>query len=224
MSTAIVERVKAHFGSAVVETVSFRGDESIVVTPAAYYEVAKFLRDDPACDMSMFIDITAVDYPSRDARFELVLHLYSLHKAHRLRLKTRLFEAEEGEPRDAAKPTSVPTVSTLWAAANWFEREVWDMFGLKFEGHPDMRRLLLYEEFQGHPLRKDYPADKTQPLVPYREGPDVLGKQLPFLGDEGMPFGRKDWAQRDAAWADDSLGDPSDAPPPDGTAPAGPST
>jgi NADH-quinone oxidoreductase subunit C len=219
MSVAVVERVKARFGSKVVETVSFRGDETIVVSPDAYYEVAKFLRDDSACDFSMFTDITCVDYPTRDARFEIVLNVYSLHKGHRVRLKTRLFEIDEDEPADATRPTTVPTVSTLWAAANWFEREVWDMFGVKFEGHPDMRRLLLYEEFEGHPLRKDYPADKTQPLVPYRTGPDVLGKQLPFLADEGMPFGRKDWMQRDAAWTNEDTGDRSDAPPPDGTAP-----
>jgi NADH-quinone oxidoreductase subunit C len=81
-----------------------------------------------------------------------------------------------------------PTAIGVWPGADWMEREVWDMFGVKFAGHPDLRRILMYEEFQGYPLRKDYPANKTQPLVAYREGTfDKLG---PFLSDEGMPFNR----------------------------------
>jgi NADH-quinone oxidoreductase subunit C len=85
----------------------------------------------------------------------------------------------------------IDSLVPVWVGANWFERETFDMFGIRFEGHPDLRRILLYEEFEGHPLRKDYPAAKTQPLVPYREGPDVLGKLPPFGPDEGMVFGRK---------------------------------
>lgn len=198
MSKVVIDRVQAKFGAQVLETHSFRGDDTLVVAPAAWHDVAAFLRDDAATDMSMFIDITAVDFPERaDAedgpgagtRFDLVLHLYSLGKGHRVRLKTRLADGEQPK-----------TLSDLWAAANWFEREVWDMFGVRFAGHPDMRRLLMYEEFEGHALRKDYAADRAQPLVPYRRTPDVLDKQAPFRADEGMPFGRRDWQPRDHAW------------------------
>jgi NADH-quinone oxidoreductase subunit C len=214
MSKVVLERLRSRFGDKVLESSSFRGDDAAIVDASVWYEAAQFLRDDAACDMSMFIDMTCVDYPRRDARFELVLHLYSLHKGHRVRLKARVAEGEDGTAH-------IKTLTPIWAAVNWFEREVWDMFGVRFDGHPDPRRLLMYEEFEGHPLRKDYAADKTQPLVPYRTGPDILGKLAPFLADEGMPFGRNDWVQRDAAWTDEDVGDRADAPPPDGTAPTG---
>ena len=198
MSMVVLERAQAKFGAAIVETSSFRGDDTIVVTREAWHDVAAFLRDDAVTDMSMFIDITAADYPDREegvGRFDLVMHLYSLGKGHRVRLKARLHDGEQPA-----------TVSDLWAAADWFEREVWDMFGIRFAGHPNelqggMKRLLMYEEFEGHALRKDYAADRAQPLVPYRQGPDVLDKQAPFRADMGMPFGRNDWQPRDHAWA-----------------------
>jgi NADH-quinone oxidoreductase subunit C len=106
------------------------------------------------------MDLTAVDYlryPGREdgRRYEVVYHLYSTREHHRVRVKVALEEDR------AVVPTAVP----VWAAANWFEREVWDMFGIRFAGHPDLRRLLLYEEFQGHPLRKDYPVNRRQPLI-----------------------------------------------------------
>jgi NADH-quinone oxidoreductase subunit C len=108
----------------------------------------------------MLADLTAVDYlryPGREdgPRFEVVYHLYSLRHNHRLRVKVRLDEDD----------AVVPTATSLWPIANWLEREVWDMFGIRFDGHPDLRRLLMYEEFVGHPLRKDYPIDRRQPLI-----------------------------------------------------------
>ncbi len=204
MSKAVLEHLQAKFGAKILETSSAFGDDCAVVEPSAWHEIALFLRDDPACDMSMFIDITAVDYPNRDRRFDVILFLYSLHKKHRIRLKTRLFHETDARKHGEATPTEVPTVCDVWLAANWFEREVWDMFGVRFTGHPDLRRLLLYEEFQGHPLRKDYPVQKTQPLVPYREGPDVMGKLPPFGDDEGLAFTRKDWLPKTSKWDADS--------------------
>lgn len=186
MSQLVLERLRARFGDRLISTSSFRGDEEAVVAPGDWLEVATFLRDDPECAMDHFVDLTAVDYPEREPelpRFDVVLLLRSLAKKHRIRLKVRVREGE-----------GVPTLIGVWKGADWTERECWDMFGVKFDGHPDLRRILLYEEFQGHPLRKDYPINKTQPLVEYREvGPSKLA---PFGADEGNPFGRIDWLQR----------------------------
>jgi len=157
---AILDRLRDRFGGAIVETHDFRGDQTAVVARHAVIDVLRFLRDTPGLGFDVLMDLTAVDYlkyPGREdgPRFEVVYHLYSLGHNHRVRIKTR---ADED---DAVVPTAVP----VWPIANWFEREVWDMFGIRFDGHPDLRRLLLYEEFVGHPLRKDYPINRRQPLI-----------------------------------------------------------
>jgi NADH-quinone oxidoreductase subunit C len=182
MSKKVLDLLKTQFGEKILETSSQFGDETAVVEPSAWREVAQFLRDDPRCSMSMFTDITAVDYPDREPRFEVVCHLRSFERGHRIRLKARVGDADG----DGAE---IASLVPLWKGANWFERECHDMFGVRFVGHPDLRRILMYEEFQGHPLRKDYPAQQTQPLVEYREG--ALDKLAPFGPDEGMPFGRQ---------------------------------
>lgn len=183
MSKALVQLVQNRFPDAVVETHSQHGDDTIVLEPGRWKEVCQFLRDAPQADMRMLTDLTAVDFPDREPRFEVVAHLYSLNKGHRLRLKARVGD-EDGEHAE------IDTVTNLWASANWLERECWDLMGIKFRGHPDLRRILLYPEFIGHPLRKDYPADHIQPLVPYREVPNTE-KLAPFGPDEGMSFGRQ---------------------------------
>ena len=161
---AILARLRERVGAAVLDTHAYRGDHTAVVARTALVETLTFCRDDAALGFDMLIDVTAVDYlkyPGREdgPRFDVVYHLYSVNHNHRLRLKVPV-------EQDAA---SVPTVSGLWPIANWLEREVWDMYGIRFEGHPDLRRLLLYEEFVGHPLRKDYPINRRQPLI----GPKV---------------------------------------------------
>lgn len=181
MSQALLELLREKFGSAVLATSSQHGDETAVVDAARWREIATFLRDDAATQMNLMVDLTVVDWPSREPRFDVVLHLTSLEKHHRLRLKARVGDSEG----DGAE---IDSLSTLWAGANWAEREAFDMFGVVFRGHPDLRRILLYPEFQGHPLRKDYPADRIQPLVPFREGYE---KQPPFDRHEGMSFGRQ---------------------------------
>jgi len=183
MSKALIDLIEKNFGAAVLETHSLYGDDTVVVEAVAWKEVARFLRDNPQCSMDMLSDLTVVDYPEREPRFEIVAHFYSLSKGHRVRLKTRTGD-EEG---DAAE---VDTLTDLWAAANWLEREAFDMFGVLFKGHPDLRRILLYPEFEGHPLRKDYPAEKIQPLIAYRDVPNIE-KVAPFTVDEGMSFGRQ---------------------------------
>ncbi|CAN5769729.1 NADH-quinone oxidoreductase subunit C [soil metagenome] len=189
MSQLVVEKVQAKFGASVLETHAYLGDDTLVVAPSAWKDVARFLRDDPALDFQLFVDLCAVDYPNRVPRFEVVLHLYSVAKRHRIRLKTRVGD-EEGDGSE------VDSIVDVWTGANWFERETFDMMGIVFKGHPDLRRILMYPEFVGFPLRKDYPAQKTQPLIPYRtedEAGTILDKVAPFGGDEGMSFGRKYW-------------------------------
>lgn len=186
MSQKVLDRLKAELGARVLATSSFRGDDEAVVAPANWIVAARLLRDDPFCAMNHFIDLTAIDYPEREPsipRFDVVLCLRSLEKNHRVRLKTRV---RDGEPLESLCP--------IWQGANWTEREVWDLFGIPFKDHPDLRRILMYEEFVGHPLRKDYPIQKTQPLVAYRDVPPA--KLAPFGDDMGSPFGRIDWLAR----------------------------
>lgn len=183
MSKKILELLAERFPDALIETHSQLGDDTAVVAPSAWREVARFLREDPRIGMNMFTDLTAVDYlPRGDSpRFEVVCHLRSLEKGHRVRIKARVGEEDgSGAELDSLVP--------IWKGAGWFERETFDMFGIVFKGHPDLRRILMYPEFEGHPLRKDYDASRCQPLVPYR---DVPGKLPPFGPDEGMSFGRQ---------------------------------
>jgi NADH-quinone oxidoreductase subunit C len=152
-------RLLAGAPGAVLAAHAQRGDATALVDAARLLEVMRLLRDDPVTAFDMLMDLTAVDYlgyPGRSGpRFEVVYHLYSLEKAHRLRVKVSV----------EASACEVDSLVELWPSANWMEREVWDLYGIRFRGHPDLRRLLLYEEFEGHPLRKDYPKERRQPLV-----------------------------------------------------------
>ena len=157
---AILARLRERLGDRVLETHDHRGDHTAVVAVGALVEALAFCRDDAALRFDVLMDLTAVDYlrfPGREdgPRYDVVYHLYSVTHNHRVRLKVPV---EQDDPQ-------VPTASDLWPIANWLEREVWDMFGIRFAGHPDLRRLLLYEEFVGHPLRKDYPIERRQPLI-----------------------------------------------------------
>jgi NADH-quinone oxidoreductase subunit C len=157
-----LERVQEKFSKDIIETHNYRGDETAIIRPAALRDVAKFLKETPELDFDYLMDLTAVDYLffaggriQKEFRFEIVIHFYSLKHNHRIRIKVPV--AEENP--------EVDTLSDLWASANWYEREVWDMFGIKFKGHPNLKRILMYEEFKGHALRKDYPFNKRQPLI-----------------------------------------------------------
>lgn len=167
----------------------YRGDDTVTIRPEWIVRVAQSLRDDPAFQMNLLMDLTAVDYstfaqepqgkgghinagialkqpsdipdahpwsgPATKARFEVVYHFVSLPLKHRLRVKV---------PVEESKP-EIDSISALWGGANWFEREIWDMFGIRFTGHPNLKRILMYAQFEGHPLRKDYPVTQRQPLI-----------------------------------------------------------
>ena len=185
MSQAVVDRLNAQFGEQILETSDAFGEPEATVAADGWVEAARFLKDDDEIQMDHFIDLTAIDYPERtSARFDVTLMTRSSVNGQRIRLRTRVKEGEK-----------LGSLSGLWLGANWAEREVYDMFGIEFRDHPDLRRILLYEEFVGHPLRKDYPIDKAQPLVPYREVADIV-KLPPFGIEEGQPFARIDWEAR----------------------------
>lgn len=157
MSKADLDKLVAQFPSAIVSTHSNCGDDTAVIRSENLLDVMRWLKSSMGFDF--LVDLTAVDFLGRDPRFEVVYHLRSMQSGSRLRIKTQVACVEDGP-----NPT-VDSVVSIWPAANWQEREVWDMFGIKFTGHPDLRRVLMYEEFIGHPLRKDYPKEKRQPLI-----------------------------------------------------------
>jgi NADH-quinone oxidoreductase subunit C len=139
----LVQRLRARFGAAIQDATLDRSQAIVVVELRQFCEICHYCRDEEKFDM--LTDLTAVDWPKREKRFDLVLNLYSFSKNERLRLKSH-----------AARDEHVPSVFAVWPAANWLERECYDMFGIVFEGHPDLKRILLPDEWQGHPLCKDY--------------------------------------------------------------------
>jgi NADH-quinone oxidoreductase subunit C len=157
--TGLIAKVEAAFPGKVMESHSQHGNETIIINREDALAIFTTLRDDPQFAFNLLVDLSAVDFFGQEPRFEVVYHFHSMPLNHRLRVKIRVPENEAW----------VYSASSLWKAANWLEREVWDMFGIKFSGHPDLRRILMYEEFRGHPLRKDYPVNKRQPLVEERD-------------------------------------------------------
>jgi NADH-quinone oxidoreductase subunit C len=187
-ATSLIQSVTDHFPDAVSASHTYRGDATVTLRRDFLLEVVRFLKKDPALQMNYLIDITAVDYssfgkrptpaffassgvavspspqipdedpwpgPPAQSRFAVVYHFFSVTHKHRLRLVIPLDEAA----------AEVDSLTSLWPAADWLEREVWDMFGISFRGHPDMKRILMYDGFEGHPLRNDYPVKKRQPLI-----------------------------------------------------------
>jgi NADH-quinone oxidoreductase subunit C len=141
-----LDRARQAHGEAIEEVTWHAGEASIRVRMDRLIEVLRFLRDDEACGMDLLVDLCAADYPDRAERFEVVYHLYSIPRGHFLRVRVR---TGEGRP--------VPSVTGLWATADWMEREAFDLFGVVFTGHPDLRRILMPDGWRGHPLRKEYP-------------------------------------------------------------------
>ncbi|MGH2396571.1 MAG: NADH-quinone oxidoreductase subunit C [bacterium] len=187
-ASSLIQAVGDRFPGAVQASHLYRGDATVLLGREFLLEVARTLKEDPVFQMNFLMDLTAVDFsafgakpspaffassgvsvsPSPDipdqdpwpgrpgpARFVVVYHFFSLPLKHRLRLEISVDEAD----------AEVDSLTSLWAGADWLEREVWDMFGIRFRGHPNLKRILMYEEFVGHPLRKDYPVNKRQPLI-----------------------------------------------------------
>lgn len=147
LDTAIlVDKVKSAFRHDIIETVIFRDEVTHLLRKEAMREMANFLKSDPDLKMNFVADVLGVDYKDQTPRFEVVYHFYSVSKKNRIRIKVRV---DEGE--------TVPSITPIYQGADWPERETYDMFGIVFEGHPNLKRIYMAEDWEGYPLRKDYP-------------------------------------------------------------------
>ncbi len=154
-----VDLLKGKFPNAIVDLSYHAGTPIVRLKKDRFIEIVTWLRDHPQLKMDFLSNLTAVHWPDRPMPFEMVYHLFSIPEKHQLTLKLEVSEGEE-----------VPTVCNVWATANWHEREVFDLFGIRFTGHPDMTRILMTDEWVGHPLRKDYPLEgKPEDHLQYRE-------------------------------------------------------
>lgn len=147
MNQKVVEALKSRFGEGLFETSEFRDELTVVVPKEQIVEVCRFLKEDPTLKFDILADLCGIDMFTPTKRFGVIYNLFSLSSKHRIRLKTF---TEEDNPK-------VPTVTAVWGTANWHERETYDMFGIVFEGHPDLRRVYMPEEYEYYPLRKDIP-------------------------------------------------------------------
>lgn len=187
-AASLIQAVRERFPEAVTGSHAYRGDATVMLAREYLLDVTRTLKDDPDFQMQVLMDLTAVDFsafgqkpataffassgvavhpspeipdqepwagPPTPERFVIVYHFFSLSLKHRLRVEVPVAEDDP----------EVDSLTPLWAVADWLEREVWDMFGIRFRGHPNLTRILMYEEFVGHPLRKDYPVNQRQPLI-----------------------------------------------------------
>ena len=151
---AFITSLQAAIPGAVTQVSYYLGDWTIIVPVALLLDAARHLRDQPEALFDYCSDLTATDWPPRPERFDVLYILYSIRHRHRLRLKVKVAEHQ-----------ALPSVTAIWPAANWLEREVYDMFGVNFTGHPDRRRILMPEDWQGFPQRKDYPLEGPGELL-----------------------------------------------------------
>ena len=160
------EKLKERIPEAILGVEDMLGQAVVLVKPESIVEVCRFLRDDEELAFNLLSDLTAVDVFESEPRFQVVYHLTSLKTHDRLRLKVPVYA---GEP-------ALPSVTDVWPGANWFEREVYDMFGITFTGHPDLTRILMPDDEQGHPLRKDFPllGTREETVLLYEDVRDVL--------------------------------------------------
>jgi NADH-quinone oxidoreductase subunit C len=157
-----LERIREAVPGLEPEAEADRGVFWINIPKEALLPVVTLLRDDPSLDYQMLSDLFGVDYPDREKRFDILYNLYSLSRNRRAFLRVRVAQDE-----------AVPTISAIFPNANWAEREVYDLFGVSFEGHPDLRRILMPDDWDGHPLRKDYPLIGKRAIILYNDVKDV---------------------------------------------------
>jgi NADH-quinone oxidoreductase subunit C len=170
-ATATVQLVRDKFPQAIVETVEFRDEQTIVLKPEHLVAVCTYLQKN--LQYTFLSSVTAVDWLERVPRFDVVYHLLSIPNQSVIRLKVRVGQRREKNP-------AVPTVTGVWPAANWYEREVYDLFGITFTGHPNLQRILMPNDWTTHPLRKDYPLSGFSLPEPH------WGGQIPYDTDPGV--------------------------------------
>ena len=167
LAAASVSLLRDRFGASVLDVVEYRGETNVVLAPEVIADACLALRDAPNLRYNFMADLTAVDWPEREPRFDVVYNLLSLETHAVIRLKVRVGDEDTPEPE-------VPTVTPVWPAANFYEREVFDLFGIRFTGHPNLTRILMPDDWAGHPLRKDYPLTGITLPEPH------WGGQVPF--------------------------------------------
>lgn len=174
LAPATTAFLRERFGDAILEVVEHRGETTIVVPAERIADIGLALRDEPTLRYNFLADITAVDWPERETRYDVVYHLLSLETRAVLRLKTRVGDEDTPEPE-------LPSVAGVWPSANFYEREIYDLFGIRFASHPNLTRIMLPPDWVGHPLRKDYPQTGIRLPEPH------WGGQIPF--DQPLPEG-----------------------------------
>ncbi|MBI4746499.1 MAG: NADH-quinone oxidoreductase subunit C [Deltaproteobacteria bacterium] len=146
MSEIVVQKIKERFPDSFLDSYSFRDENTVIIKKEDLVAVCRYLKSDPELSFDFLSDLCGVDYMGRETRFEVVYHLFSISKRHRIRLKAMVGEGEK-----------ISSVTGIWSTSDWHEREAFDMYGIIFEGHPNLTRILMPENWDGHPLRKDYP-------------------------------------------------------------------
>lgn len=160
--------LQSRFPDAIGEVTTRLGETTVEIKKSALPDVARFLRDDEALRFALLLDVTCVDYLPQQPRFAVVYHLVSLE--HRQRLRLRVWVTED-QPE-------LPSVTEIWPGANWYEREVFDLFGLTFTDHPDLRRILMPDDWEGHPLRKDYALGREE--IAFTHNQEEIYARKPF--------------------------------------------
>jgi NADH-quinone oxidoreductase subunit C len=172
----VEQKLKQEYSERVLETYTFRGDLNVVLKPQDIPEICRFLKTDSDLKFNFLSCITAADYlDSRPKRFEVVYVLFSIPNNERIIIKTRVDDNED-----------IPTLASIWSTANWQEREVYDMFGIKFSGHPNLKRILMDDDWVGYPQRKDFPLTYETPAFNFNKDHIETGKSAPWRGDDGI--------------------------------------
>lgn len=170
-AASTVDVVREKFPQAVRESIEHRGEQTIIIDPEYLIEVCRYLKTQ--LQYTFLETVTAVDWPERTPRFDVVYQLLAMEHQCFIRLKIQVGQRREEHPE-------VPSVTAIWAGANWYEREIYDLFGITFTGHPDLRRILMPEDWSTHPLRKDYPLTGFELPEPH------WGGQVPYTVDPGV--------------------------------------